>query len=515
VLRYYANNTYNVLATSAPMTVAGLSFSVSSTTAVAGGTVTATVANGPAMPADWVGLYPVGVSTLLDWKYLNGSRTMPAAGLGNALLPFTMPTTAGSYVLKFFANDSSVPMATSAPIAVTSSTLGFTVSATTTAPGNVVTATVVNGPGNATDWIALFAADGSTTWLDWKFLNGTRVAPAAGITSATVAFTMPTTAGSYTLRLYANDTWTMLAASPTISVGGVALSVSATDVAPMSTVTATIANGPANATDWVALYALGGGGELDWKFLNGSRTAPATGLSNATVSFTLPTTPGPYVLRFYSNNTYTVLATSPTITVGAQTLTLTLSVTTVAPGGIVSATIAGGPGNVKDWVALYTVGGTSEHDWKFLNGLKTAPAAGTPDATVTFTMPTTPGTYVLRFYSNDTYTLLASSAPITVTAPGTLTLLVSATTVTGGATVTATVANGPANAMDWVGLYAVGGSTELDWMFLNGSKTAPATGLAEASIPVILPSMPGLYVLKLYPNNTHTILTTSPTVTVQ
>jgi hypothetical protein len=102
-----------------------------------------------------------------------------------------------------------------------------------------------------------------------------------------------------------------------------------------------------------------------------------------------------------------------------------------------------------------------------------------------------------------------------VTAPGTLTFLVSPTTVTGGATVTATVANGPANAMDWVGLYSVGGSTELDWMFLNGSKTAPATGIANASIPVILPSMPGLYVLKLYVNNTHTVLATSPTVTVQ
>ena len=40
---------------------------------------------------------------------------MPAAGLGNVVVPFTMPMTPGSYVLKFFANNSSVSMATSAP----------------------------------------------------------------------------------------------------------------------------------------------------------------------------------------------------------------------------------------------------------------------------------------------------------------------------------------------------------------------------------------------------------------
>ena len=187
--------------------------------------------------------------------------------------------------------------------------MAFTVSATTAAPGNIVTATVANGPGNATDWVALFPANGST-WLDWKFLNGARAAPAAGLSDATVAFTMPTVPGTYTLRMYANDTWTVLATSPTITVAGVTFSVSATTVAPGGTVTATIGNGPANAKDWVGLYAVGSAAEVDWKFLNGSRTAPAAGVADATLSFTLPTTPGTYVLRLYRDDTYTLLATS-------------------------------------------------------------------------------------------------------------------------------------------------------------------------------------------------------------
>jgi hypothetical protein len=87
--------------------------------------------------------------------------------------------------------------------------------------------------------------------------------------------------------------------------------------------------------------------------------------------------------------------------------------------------------------------------------------------------------------------------------------------VAPGAIVTTTVANGPANPTDWVGVYLVGGSTELDWTFLNGSKTAPAIGVADATIPVTLPSVPGPYVLRLYANNTYTVLATSPTVIVQ
>ena len=54
-------------------------------------------------------------------------------------------------------------------------------------------------------------------------------------------------------------------------------------------------------------------------------------------------------------------------------------------------------------------------DWKYLNGAQIAPATGLADAAVPFAMPTTPGTYVLKFFSGST--LLATSAPITVASP--------------------------------------------------------------------------------------------------
>src|SRR4029077_17070608 len=93
----------------------------------------------------------------------------------------------------------------------------------------------------------------------------------------------------------------------------------ATGVAPGATVTATVANGPANAGDWVALYAIGAPATsyLQSQFLNGTQTPPSVGLSGGTLAFTLPLTlGGTYDLRFFLSNPFNVLATSVPITVG-------------------------------------------------------------------------------------------------------------------------------------------------------------------------------------------------------
>src|SRR5438034_973523 len=174
-----------------------------------------------------------------------------------------------------------------------------------------------------------------------------------------------------------------------------------------------------------------------------------------------------------------ILAAAAAVSIGRAELaaqvspTVTVSPLSVAPGGTITATIANGPGNARDWVALYS--GLSLIDWKYLNGTRTAPTTGVTSATVTFVMPTTPGTYTVQLLANDTYVVLAASAVITVQNNNpTPTISATPTTVTGGGDVTVTVANGPANARDWVALYA--GSTLVDWKYLNGSQTAPAAG---------------------------------------
>ena len=119
--------------------------------------------------------------------------------------------------------------------------------------------------------------------------------------------------------------------------------------------TATIANGPGNAGDWVGLFAAGASAPtyLECKYLNGTRTRPASGLTGAALTFRCRRRRA-LQLRFFRNNTYTVLATSATITVTSPAPpSITLSATTVCAGATVMATIANGPGNAGDWVGLY------------------------------------------------------------------------------------------------------------------------------------------------------------------
>ena len=158
-------------------------------------------------------------------------------------------------------------------------------------------------------------------------------------------------------------------------------------------------------------------------------------------------------MRFFLNNTFTVLATSVTITVAAPTVTP--SATTVAPGATVSATIADGPANSRDWVGLFATGAPAAVYLRaaYLNDTLTPPNPGVAGGTLTFTMPLTPGTYqraVLpeqQFHRpRDERHHHGRGARVTL----------SATTVAPGATVSATIAGGPANSLDWVGFYSTG-----------------------------------------------------------
>ena len=85
-----------------------------------GATLTASIANGPANPMDWVGLYITGApdSQFVAWNYLNGTHTVPSQGVSAADVSFTAPAATGSYNVRFFSNNSFVKLATSNAVAV-------------------------------------------------------------------------------------------------------------------------------------------------------------------------------------------------------------------------------------------------------------------------------------------------------------------------------------------------------------------------------------------------------------
>jgi hypothetical protein len=83
----------------------------------------------------------------------------------------------------------------------------------------VFTLTVANGPGNPMDWVTfglVTAAD--SNYYTWEFLNGSTVAPATGVTSATLQLTAPLTPGAFQFRFFLNGGWSRLATSSTITV---------------------------------------------------------------------------------------------------------------------------------------------------------------------------------------------------------------------------------------------------------------------------------------------------------
>src|SRR5207247_2554159 len=143
---------------------------------------------------------------------------------------------------------------------------------------------------------------------------------------------------------------TLLAASATITVQGTApppptITVTPTSVAPGAMVTVTVANGPGGATDWVALWPVSAPdtGYISGLYLNGLKTAPATGVTNATLQYPMPFTPGTYPLRLSSDISTTLLATSATITVQGTTPpppSVTVTPTTVMVGAMVNVTVA-------------------------------------------------------------------------------------------------------------------------------------------------------------------------------
>src|SRR5207245_553789 len=516
------------------------------------------VQSGPGNPADCVAIYPAGLpdvaeGSMLNYFYLNGSKTAPSTGLTSATVAFPMPTTAGPYEFRLWRNCAAI-LAESQVVTVGTSggAFSFTVNgstaALTVAAGATVPLGVQNGPGNPADCVAIYPpalpTRRSSDLLNYFYLNGSKTAPSTGLTSATVAFPMPTTAGPYEFRLWRNCA-AILAESQVVTVGtsGGAFSftvngsTAALTVAAGATVPLGVQNGPGNPADCVAIYPPAlptrrSSDLLNYFYLNGSKTAPSTGLTSATVAFPMPTTAGPYEFRLW-RNCAAILAESQVVTVGTSggafsfTVNGSTAALTVAAGATVPLGVQNGPGNPADCVAIYppalpTRRSSDLLNYFYLNGSKTAPSTGLTSATVAFPMPTTAGPYEFRLWRNCA-AILAESQVVTVgTSGGAFSFTVNgstaALTVAAGATVPLGVQNGPGNPADCVAIYPPALPTRrssdlLNYFYLNGSKTAPSTGLTSATVAFPMPTTAGPYEFRLW-RNCATILAKSQVVTV-
>lgn len=173
-----------------------------------------------------------------------------------------------------------------------------------------------------------------------------------------------------------------------------------------------------------------------------------------------------------------------------------------ASGETVVASYQGMPGNPKDWVAVAVQGSalTSFQRFAYTNSAISGSLnfSGIPS-----------GTYVLRSFQNNTYTLLAESAPFTYSSAGsTATITTDQSTYTSATNIGVSWTNLTGFYRDWVAI-AVAGSADTQyvrWKYTNGVNTGSTTltnGLPDGS-----------YVARAFENNTFTKLAESAQFTV-
>jgi uncharacterized protein YegP (UPF0339 family) len=203
---------------------------------------------------------------------------------------------------------------------------------------------------------------------------------------------------------------------------------------------------------------------------------------------------------------------------------LTASSTAVPTGGTVTASwSAVSSPSPTDWIGVYVPGSSSQSygNWLYDDSCTQMPGSSAQAAgSCAIALPGTPGTYELRLLAANGYTVLASSGPITVSAPAAAALAASPAAVSPGGKLTVTWSGVSApSATDWVGLYAPGApaGSYLGWFYdssctQSAATSAGASGSCSYTLPAAL--APGAYQLRLEARNGYTVLASSGQITV-
>jgi hypothetical protein len=274
------------------------------------------------------------------------------------------------------------------------------------------------------------------------------------------------------------------------------LSVSATTVQAGSSVTVTLANGLGGSSDWLALALSTASNTSYVQF-----TYVGKGVTTRTWTVTAPATAGTYEFRLFINNSYTRVATSPAVTVTpGPNPTPVLTSISPAHGLVGSSSLviaATGSGFVRESVIQWNGvdrATTYVSATELRTTLSAADLAATGTALVSVSTPAPGG---------------GASAAVTFRVVPPPVLSVDATSVRLGASVTVTLTGGLGGSRDWLALSSVGSSIISYIQF-----TYVGSGVVTRTWTVTMPSTPGTYEFRLFLNNTYTLASTSPPITV-
>ena len=201
----------------------------------------------------------------------------------------------------------------------------------------------------------------ATNSLTWIYVSCTQT-PGASFAAGSCPFRIPNVApGTYELRLFSNDTHTVLATSNAFAVTSpqaTSLTASPSSIGVGGTLNVTWSGiATPSSTDWVALFTPGAPAtnSLTWIYVSCTQT-PGASSAAGSCPFRIPNIAlGTYELRLFSNDTHTVLATSNTFAVTAyQPTSLTASPASIGVGGTLNVTWSGiATPSSTDWVGLF------------------------------------------------------------------------------------------------------------------------------------------------------------------
>jgi len=219
-------------------------------------------------------------------------------------------------------------------------------------------------------------------------------------------------------------------------------------------------------------------------------------------------------LELYSGSTRPVVKNNIVSNSGTTILDNGASSPAVS-NNLCSSTCSMGTGNLTEVATSTFINpGTDFH----LKAGSLAIDAGTPGITIGVTVPACSPTITANCYNGSNPDIGALEAG-TPSSGGPPTLTPNLTTVAAGAAILLTVDDDDVNERvesrtDWVGTYIPGtaAAAALDWFYMNGTKTAPATAISDAVIPFTAPSTPGSYEFRFYANEAgvDTLLATTP-----
>ena len=178
-----------------------------------------------------------------------------------------------------------------------------------------------------------------------------------------------------------------------------------------SPIEVSFSNGPGNPKDWIGIYrpeAIPGSTAASaWAYVNGSKIS-GEGHIDGKVEFKDLLAPGNYVARLFGNDGYEQLS-DVTFSI-AEPPELSMGSENYLQGQPITIQFANGPGNAKDWIAVYRPDAipskTPSLLWAFVNGTQTA-SGGQDAGSITLEAGLPAGEYIARFLENDGYTQLA------------------------------------------------------------------------------------------------------------